>query len=204
MIKSPIQAMLKIDLPQAVEALIFSADKPISLDELAKLLDGEDPVLIEKAILTLNKSYEDAKRSFCIRRVAGGYLFATNQAYYPLVRKLYQKQREIHLTPSAMEVLAIIAYHQPITRAQIDEIRGVSCIHHIHNLLEMKLIRISGKLKTFGRPLLYGTTHTFLKYFGLNTLEDLPNYNQIKELTVAEETAAQHNNSIDDTPNLFN
>ena len=172
-----------MDLQKSVEVLIFASDRPLGLEEIAGLVETNDLMAVRQAIDELNKSYEKTGRTFIIRKIAGGYQFATKKQYYPIIEKLYKDKKKIHLSLSAMEVLAIIAYHQPVTRIKIDAIRGVSSQYHIHNLLEVKLIKIQGKLKALGRPLLYGTTDKFLKFFGLNDIQDLPNLRQIKEVT---------------------
>jgi segregation and condensation protein B len=174
-----------MEIKEAVEVLIFASDGPISLYEISQIIgvEANDLGIIEKVVAELNKSYQETGRTFSIRKVAGGYQFATNKQYHSLIEMLYKDQKKVYLSTLTMEVLAIIAYHQPITRAKIDAIRGVNSQYHIHNLLEVKLIKIKGRLKTLGRPILYGTTEKFLQFFGLNDIQDLPNLHQIKELT---------------------
>ena len=171
-----------MDLKKAIEVLIFASDKPIFLEEIANYANINDLKTIEKMIAELNKSYQETGRSFCIKKVAGGYQFASNKEYYSIIEKLYKDQKKINISNSAMEVLAIVAYNQPVTRAKVDAIRGVNSQYHLHNLLEVKLIKIAGRLKGLGRPILYGTTNMFLKFFGINDIQDLPNLQQIKEI----------------------
>lgn len=171
-----------MELKNKIEILIFASEKSISAKDIAKYIEVDDLEVIEKAIDKLNDIYQNNGRPFCIRKVAGGYQFATNKKFYPLIKKLYKEQKTIHLSNPAMEVLAVIAYHQPITRAKIDAIRGVNSTYHIHNLLEVKLIKLAGRLKRLGRPILYGTTDKFLKFFGINDIQDLPDSHQIKEI----------------------
>jgi len=167
---------------KSIEVLVFASDKPISAEQIAHFLEIDDSQDVDKLIAQLNLEYSDQGRTFCIRKIAGGYKFATDRQYYHLIEKLYEEKKEISLTSSALEVLAIVAYHQPITRPKVDAIRGVNSQYHIKNLLEVKLIKIAGRMKTFGRPLLYTTTDKFLEFFGLNDIEDLPNLHQIREL----------------------
>ncbi len=167
---------------KSIEVLVFASDKPISAEQIAHFLEIDDSQDVDKLIAQLNLEYSDQGRTFCIRKIAGGYKFATDRQYYHLIEKLYKEKKEISLTSSALEVLAIVAYHQPITRPKVDAIRGVNSQYHIKNLLEVKLIKIAGRMKTFGRPLLYTTTDKFLEFFGLNDIEDLPNLHQIREL----------------------
>lgn len=170
------------NLKKSIEVLVFASDKPISAEQIARFLEIDDSQEVDKLIEKLNLEYSDQGRTFCIRKVAGGYKFATDRQYYHLIEKLYEEKKDISLTSSALEVLAIVAYHQPITRPKVDAIRGVSSQYHIKNLLEVKLVKIAGRMKTFGRPLLYATTDKFLEFFGLNDIEDLPNLHQIREL----------------------
>jgi len=167
---------------KSIEVLVFASDKPISAEQIAHFLEIDDSQDVDKLIAQLNLEYSDQGRTFCIRKIAGGYKFATDRQYYHLIEILYEEKKEISLTSSALEVLAIVAYHQPITRPKVDAIRGVNSQYHIKNLLEVKLIKIAGRMKTFGRPLLYTTTDKFLEFFGLNDIEDLPNLHQIREL----------------------
>ena len=170
------------NLKKSIEVLVFASDKPISAEQIARFLEIDDSQEVDKLIEKLNLEYSDQGRTFCIRKVAGGYKFATDRQYYHLIEKLYEEKKDISLTSSSLEVLAIVAYHQPITRPKVDAIRGVSSQYHIKNLLEVKLVKIAGRMKTFGRPLLYATTDKFLEFFGLNDIEDLPNLHQIREL----------------------
>ena len=169
-------------MKKSIEVIIFASEKPISAEQIARHLGIEDSTEVEKIIEKLNIEYSKQGRTFCIRKVAGGYKFATDRQFYHLIEKLYEEKKDISLSSSALEVLAIVAYHQPITRPKVDAIRGVNSQYHIKNLLEVKLIKIAGRMKTFGRPLLYATTDKFLQFFGLNAIEDLPNLHQIREL----------------------
>ncbi|MEA2104358.1 MAG: SMC-Scp complex subunit ScpB [Candidatus Cloacimonadota bacterium] len=171
-----------MDIKKVIEVLIFASDKPVSLETLAEELNSIDYTLIRRSIDEINDELEETERPFCIRKVAGGFTYATRKQYFPLIEKMYKDHRQIKLSKTAMEVLAIIAYHQPITRAKIDAIRGVNSTYHIRNLLEVSLVKIKGRLKKFGQPILYGTGDKFLKFFGLNNVEDLPNLHEIKEL----------------------
>ncbi|MCD6330108.1 MAG: SMC-Scp complex subunit ScpB [Candidatus Cloacimonetes bacterium] len=170
------------NIKKSIEVIVFASDKPISAEQIAHHLGIEDSSEVDKLIEKLNIEYSEQGRTFCIRKVAGGYKFATDRQFYHLVEKLYEEKKDVNLTASALEVLAIIAYHQPITRPKVDAIRGVNSQYHIKNLLEVKLVKITGRMKTFGRPLLYATSDKFLEFFGLNVIEDLPNLHQIREL----------------------
>lgn len=187
---------------KSIEVLVFASDIPISAEQIAHFLEIDDSQDVDKFIEKLNLEYSEQGRTFCIRKVAGGYKFATDRQYYHLVKKLYEEKKDVSLTSSALEVLAIVAYHQPITRPKVDAIRGVSSQYHIKNLLEVKLVKIAGRMKTFGRPLLYATTDKFLEFFGLNDIEDLPNLHQIREL-MATDVAQPQNMKTEDQLELL-
>ncbi|HAA22709.1 MAG TPA: SMC-Scp complex subunit ScpB [Cytophagales bacterium] len=163
-----------------VEALIFCSDKAVSADEIrdtmAEMFDAEVPVAdVESAIETLMQKYQADIYSFQIEHVAGGYQFLTKPAYQASISILLKRQSKRRLSTSALETLSIIAYKQPITKGQIEAIRGVNCDYAVRKLLEKELIVIKGKSEDIGRPLLYGTTDKFMEYFGINSLRDLPN-----------------------------
>ena len=133
---------------------------------------GTGPV--RKAIQQLNKIYAESGRSFRIEQVAGGYQMLTLPQFGEHLQKMHQKEADSKLTKAALETLAIIAYKQPILRADIEGIRGVACGETIRSLMEKHLVKIAGRAEEPGRPILYGTTKRFLELFGLNSLKDLP------------------------------
>ena len=180
------------NIKKSIEVIVFASEKSISAEQISLHLGLEDSTEVDKLIEKLNIEYSDQGRTFCIRKVAGGYKFATDRQFYHLIEKLYEEKKDVSLTSSALEVLAIIAYHQPITRPKVDAIRGVNSQYHIKNLLEVKLVKIAGRMKTFGRPLLYATTDKFLEFFGLNAIEDLPNLHQIRELMATDVAEPQN------------
>lgn len=165
---------------QIVEALLFVSDKPLSLEVLKEVLEV-DKKEIKSAIEELRSEYQ-SHHSFKLREVAGGYQLVTDSQWSHWLRKLFQKGRSQRLTRPALETLAIIAYKQPITRPEIESIRGVDVDGVIKTLLERGLIKISGRKKVPGRPLLYGTSKRFLEYFGLNSLEELPPLDQLLKM----------------------
>lgn len=170
------------ELMRKIEVLIFAAEKPISVSDLSQHLNVLDHSVITKAIDQIKTELETNGRPFCIRKVAGGYTYASRKKYYSLIKDLFKKTKTIKLTKAVTEVLAIIAYHQPITRASVNDIRGVNCDYHIRNLMQVNLIKIAGRLDRLGRPMIYETTSKFLKLFGLNSVEDLPNLYEIREI----------------------
>jgi segregation and condensation protein B len=156
-----------------LESLLFSTHHPLTTQRLTDLL-GAKAGVIRKAIKDLNKGYEETNRSFRIEQVAGGYQMLTLPEYGEYLQKLLQKEADAKLTKAALETLAIIAYKQPILRAELESIRGVACGETIRSLMEKHLVKIAGRAELPGRPILYGTTKRFLELFGLNTLKDLP------------------------------
>ncbi len=164
-----------------IEAMIFSSENPITIEKIANILEikKEDVEEIIK-ILMQEYNYNDM-RGIEIKEVDGGYFFRTKIPYAPFIRKIVMG-KESDLSKSAMETLAIIAYKQPITRAEVEHIRGVDSSNPIRSLLEKKLIKIMGRKDVPGRPHVYGTTKEFLKAFGLKDLSELPNIREIKEI----------------------
>jgi segregation and condensation protein B len=170
------------ELRETIEVLLFSSDVPLALKRIRLFTDGVPERDIEQAIQELNESYLGSDRVFEIRRLAGGYQLVTKKEFSDLVRKFHRHRISQRLSTAALETLAIVAYRQPITKLAMEEIRGVDVSAVLHTLLERRLIRITGRDKGMGRPLLYGTTDEFLRYFGLNELSDLPNHKEILEL----------------------
>jgi segregation and condensation protein B len=170
------------ELRETIEVLLFSSDVPLTLKRMRIFTAGVPEQEINDAIQGLNESYVSSGRVFEIRRLAGGYQLVTRKEYADLVRKFQHHRISQRLSTAALETLAIVAYRQPITRLAIEEIRGVDVSAVLHTLLERRLIRITGRDKGLGRPLLYGTTEEFLRYFGLNELSDLPTQKEIIEL----------------------
>ena len=172
-----------------IEALIFSSDDSLGSAEIInaiKGIDGEDIQItandIENVVDQLNKKYSEGNHSFRIVKVANGYLFATSEEYAKYVGYLSSEKTKRRLSPAALETLSIVAYKQPMTKPELETIRGVNSDHIISSLLEKNLIAIKGRSESIGRPLLYATTDEFLKYFGLNTLSDLPKPRELEDI----------------------
>mgnify|MGYP001216130861 CR=1 FL=1 len=202
-------------LRQIIEAIVFVSEKPVRADFLVELLagnpdaaEGDDPeapagllsdteVLpadmaelslegVEEILEELVHKYSDETYPFTIRKVARGYQFFTKEGYYPWLRKAAIHRNQKRLTRTALETLSIIAYRQPITKSEVEFIRGVNCDYAVQKLLEKQLIAITGRSEGPGRPLLYSTSEFFMQYFGINDVSDLP---KLKEF---EDTAEQH------------
>ncbi|MGA8263534.1 MAG: SMC-Scp complex subunit ScpB [Ignavibacteriaceae bacterium] len=183
-----------------IEALIFSSDEPISAADLIKAIkgiDGEDTQIsneeVDKCIDEINSTYEGNSISFRIIRIAEGYLFATRTEYAKYVGYLSSEKSKRKLSQAALETLAIIAYKQPITKPELESIRGVNSDYILGTLLEKNLIAIKGRAESIGRPLLYATTTEFLKFFALNKLSDLPKPREIEEIMQDEDFIEQRN-----------
>ncbi|MGA7723403.1 MAG: SMC-Scp complex subunit ScpB [Ignavibacteriaceae bacterium] len=181
-----------------IEALIFSSDEPISETELVRAIKGIDGEEIQvsdkevaKCIEILNLIYEERNSAFQIIKIAGGYLFATRPEYAKYVGFLSSEKSKRRLSQAALETLAIIAYKQPVTKPELEIIRGVNSDYILNTLLEKSLVSITGRAETIGRPLLYGTTNEFLKYFGLDKLSDLPKPREIEEIMKDEDFLEQ-------------
>jgi len=168
-------------LKRVIEALIFASDKPLSIRQIKDIVGDYDTRLIRKLINELKEDFLQSQRSFEITEVAGGFQFSTNSAYGRWLKKLYKIKQSDYLTGPSLETLAIIAYRQPVTKAEIEFIRGVNVDGVIGSLTQKGLIKITGRKEVIGRPFLYGTTNAFLQYFGLNSTEELPALPEFKE-----------------------
>lgn len=170
-----------MELKRVVEALLFAHDRPLTVGELAELLPEWSRDEIAQAAEGLLEEYRQRDLSFRLERVAGGYQFRSRPEYAQWIRRL-RKVRPIKLSRAAMEALAIVAYRQPVTRAEVEEIRGVDSGWVLGSLMEKGLIRPVGRKGAPGRPLLYGTTRKFLEVFGLRDLKDLPTLKEVESL----------------------
>ena len=183
-----------MDLKEIIEALLFASDEQVTLDTLRVVFDdmNRDKPDAEKinptaeeirgAINSLNAEYAESRRAYRIQQLAGGYVFATDKKFALWVGKLFKEKARRKLSQTAVETLAIIAYKQPITKSEVEFIRGVNADYIMKTLLEKNLATIVGRAHSPGRPLLYGTTSEFLKHFGLNEITDLPKPREIEEL----------------------
>jgi segregation and condensation protein B len=181
------------DYRDVLEALIFGADAPLSSEKIAEAMQDKiaEPQVKEMVEL-LNRQYQDAGHAFEIVHVAGGYRFRTRSAYSPYLRRLLKARIRQKLSYPALETLSVTAYKQPVTKAEIEALRGVNVDGSLRTLLSRDLIRISGRARAPGRPLLYATTDHFLTYFGINNVSDLPQLREIEAL-LPEEKEEQEN-----------
>ena len=183
-----------------VEALIFAAPDPISTNEICELIEGFEQTDAEQAVEQLNQEYEEQSRAFQIVSGAGGYRFATLPEFGPWVKRLVVGSGRLRLSRAALETVSVIAYQQPLTRAEIESLRGVDVSGILRLLLERKLVKAVGRSSKPGKALLYGTTDVFLRYFGITTIDDLPAPSELMGQTESEQnkqTNLQENLELD-------
>lgn len=161
-------------IKSAIESLIFISEKPLLIDDLKKLFPNLDPPQIRDIIETLKKEYEGRLSGIRVVEIAGGFQMVTAPESAQTIKQFYKIRHVEKLTGPSLETLAIIAYKQPVTRIDIEAIRGVNVDGVVKNLIEKGLIRIVGRKEVIGRPFVYGTTRQFMDYFGLKSLEELP------------------------------
>jgi segregation and condensation protein B len=164
-----------------LEALLFAATEPLPVQKISALLNDLETKTIRGLLLELQIEYNRSERGMQIVEVAGGYQMATRPEFAPWVRLLHRSRKAHSISPASLETVAIVAYKQPITRAEVDAIRGVDSSAIIRGLVEAGLIEVVGQKQVLGRPSLYGTTKLFLKTFGLKRLSDLPTIEELKK-----------------------
>jgi len=169
----------ELTVESAVEAVLFASDEPLTTERLANIV-GTSVKQIRKHIKDLNDKYQANENSFRIEQIAGGYQMLTLSVYNHWLKKLLRSRSEGKLSPAALETLAIIAYKQPVIRADIEAIRGVAAGDIVRGLMYKGLVKIVGRAEVLGRPMLFGTTKKFLEVFGLNSLKDLPKIEELK------------------------
>jgi segregation and condensation protein B len=163
-----------------LEAALLLADEPLAARRLAAVADLADAAEARRLLEKLKRLYDADGTAFQVEEIAGGYQLLTRPAYHPWLNRLRRSGTELHLSPAALETLAIVAYRQPIVRAEVENIRGVQCGDLLGQLMEKGLVKIVGRHDSLGRPVLYGTTKKFLQAFGLNTLKDLPEVESLR------------------------
>lgn len=167
------------ELARTVEALLFAAEEPLAVREIARAA-GAEGAPVHKALKLIKAACEEQHRPWELAEVAGGYRLVTKPEFYPAIQRLNTQTRERKLTQAALETLALIAYRQPIGRADIESIRGVACGPVLRQLLDKNLIKIAGRSSGLGHALLYGTGSFFLEHFGLKSIEELPKPGELK------------------------
>ena len=170
------------DIKATCEALLFVSHEPLTLEKLVSVMEGVPKGTLKTTMETLQAEYEQTGRGLQIAEVAGGFVMATRPEQSDAIKRLSKAKTATKLSRSALESLAIISYKQPITRGEIEKIRGVETSGVLRTLLDQKLIRIVGRQEVPGRPMLYGTGKQFLQRFGLRDIRDLPPLKELKEL----------------------
>ena len=169
------------NLEHALEALIFASPEPISLTQLVTVFENQGYEYAQEDIKQAFDALRERKTGISIQEAAGGFIYRTEPEYGPLVRALLQEKPQ-KLSNTQLECLSIVSYRQPVTRQEIEDIRGVDCSGALKPLLTLKLVKIMGKSQGIGRPLLYGTTKEFLEFFGFNSLHELPSLKEYQDL----------------------
>jgi len=178
--------MPPMNLQAALEALLFSSDQPLPLSLLAESLEAPADE-VAAALRALGDSYSAREAGVELREIAGGWLMVTTAAQSEWVARMLRGKKRMRLSRAALETMAIIAYKQPVTKTEVEAIRGVDSSAVLATLLERSLVTIRGRSKVVGRPLLYGTTQEFLDYFGLRDLSELPRPEELRALVAARE-----------------
>ncbi len=169
-------------LKDVIESLIFVSLEPLTLEKIKNICSEFAEREIEEAIQEIIENYNSNQRGIQIIQAAGGYLFSTKSEHDQWVRRLLRMEQKNKLSRAALETLATVAYHQPMTLAEISALRGVDTTYTLKTLLQKNLVKITGRKKSPGRPLIYRTTDRFLTYFGLNSLKDLPSEEEISKI----------------------
>lgn len=178
------------ELKAALEAVIFVSSEPLTPKALRELFPDEAPEDLERALEALERTHAEPGRGLVLARVAGGYRITTRPEVHPHVERFIQRERAERLSLRTLETLSVIAYKQPVTAAEVAEIRGVDPAGTLKTLLDKGLIKVAGRKKVVGRPFVYATTQSFLTTFGLDDLAELPSLKELAELGIDLETTA--------------
>lgn len=171
---------IEATLETVVESVLFASDEPLTPKRLVDIAEAGSVKRVRQCVKTLNKKYRAGGFSFRIEKISGGFQMMTLPAFNPWISKLIKVRSDNKLTPAALETLAIVAYKQPIIRADVEAIRGVASGEVLRNLMYKGMVKIVGRAEILGRPMLYGTTKKFLDAFGLASLKDLPKIEELK------------------------
>ena len=177
---APADAAAEREIAATVEAILFATDSPLSASKIALLAGLPGRGQVKQAVAQLNERYDRMGCAFSIEPIAGGYQMLTRCQYHDVIGRLFKNKSDSKLSQAAMETLAIVAYRQPILRADIEAVRGVASGEMLRGLMDKNLVKIVGRAEVLGRPMLYGTTRQFLEVFGLNSIDDLPNVESLR------------------------
>lgn len=182
-LEEPAEMLGREETRLALHALLFATDRPLSAGRLAEALGDADRDVVVNLLAELREELEGQNLPYVLREIAGGYQLTTNPEFAPYIRRLFQIKKKNRLSRAVLETLAIIAFKQPVTRAEIEAVRGVSVSYAFEQLLERRLIKVSDIANLPGRPKLYRTTDEFLVHFGINNLKELPSIEELREAT---------------------
>jgi len=177
-----------MQLEQNIEALIFASDQGIRVEEIifclqAALNSEIEEAEVQTALQQIAHKYQDERLAIELVKINNGYQFLTKKVHHPIISQLQLQRSKKKLSQAALETLAIIAYKQPVTKLEVEQIRGVNCDYSIQKLLEKELISITGKADTVGKPILYGTSNLFADYMGINSINELPLLTELSSAT---------------------
>jgi segregation and condensation protein B len=178
----PVESLGREESRRALHALLFASDRPVSAARLAEALGDMDPEIVVNLLNELRDEIAASDLPYVMREIAGGYQLATRPEHAPYIRRLLQIKKSNKLSKAVLETLAIIAYKQPVTRSEVEAIRGVSVSHAFDTLQEKRLIKVVGVAEIPGRPKLYRTTDEFLVHFGIKSLKELPSIDELREM----------------------
>lgn len=171
-----------MDMKNLVEVLLFASPKPLTQSRFLQVVENKYSVDLKTVIDKLNIEYKKTGKGLTIQKIGGGYQLLSLPIYYVYIERLFDKSRKLILSKQALEALSIVAYRQPVSKAEVESIRGVECGSVLNTLMEWELITVKGRGKTVGRPLLFVTTLQFLEAFGLEKTTDLPKLKELSEL----------------------
>ncbi|GAG09757.1 unnamed protein product [marine sediment metagenome] len=178
---------MNLNLTSIIESLIFVSREPLTFEKIKSILNEIPDKEIETVISELIRTYSSQNKGIKITKTGGGYLFITKTENDKWIKRLLNLEKKSKLSPAALETLSTVAYHQPITQAEISTLRGVDSTHALKTLLKKRLLKITGRKKSPGRPLIYRTTNKFLIYFGIDSIKDLPSNEEIEKILGEEE-----------------
>ncbi len=189
------------DLKYIIEAVLFASDRPLTAKDLKDAFeDGTTPAGIEAALEELSADYEAQGRGFALREIAGGWQILTHERFSDHLKRFYQSREKRKLSPASLETLSVVAYKQPVTKADIEFIRGVNVDGPLKTLIEKNLIKIAGRKDVPGRPILYGTTNEFLSHFGLKSTKELPPLSEFSEKDIDPSLLPPQMRSVEASP----
>ena len=171
-----------MDIKNLVEVLLFATHEPLTQARFSQIIQDEDSADLDSIIKKLNLEYKKFGKGLNIQKIGGGYQVLSLPEYHIFIERLFKRTRKLQLSRPALEALSIVAYRQPVSKAEVESIRGVECGSVISTLMERELITVRGRGKTAGRPLLFGTTQIFVESFGLEKTTDLPKLKELSEL----------------------